>query len=327
MNTMHIAPKYLLLLFIILSCKTIYAFEGDEKSVPEYMIVKNEKDPSLKKQEAVFEFTFTNIPPSSNITAASNGLQKQITTNNQKKYTYKTKPGSYQFQLFYTLEYFEIYTDTIKIEPGYKIEIEVNFQSSVYPVIMDKPVIYCYPKEKTNIHIELGLKGDMLFTYPTYNNGWDVIAHPDGTMYSCEIPFRYLFWEGETKINYTTTRWNEGSIVDKNELLPFLENSLTQMGMNSQEQQDFITYWYPLMAKNEKNYVHFVFNEEYDEYASIKITPVPDNMLRVYMLWTSVTDINENQLEKQKIPGLKRDGFTLVEWGGSELPQLPMLAF
>ncbi len=323
---MQLAPKFILPILCIIFSSSLFA-SGDEKLIPEYMIVKNEKDPSLKTNEAVFVFIFNDIPISSEIRASSNHQQKLINTDSQGKYTYKTTPGKYIFQLFYNSEYFEIYTDTIKIRPGFRIEIEVNFQSSVYPVIMDKPVIYCYPKERTDIHIELGLQGKMLFTYPMYNQGWDITAYPDGTISANDIPYKYLFWEGETKINYQTTSWNEGSIVSKYELLSFMETSLIQMGMTSTEQQDFITYWYPLMAKNEKNYIHFVFNDEYNEYATININPVPDNMLRVYMLWMDATSVNESLLEKQKIPALKREGFTLVEWGGSELPYQPTFAF
>jgi hypothetical protein len=316
--------KLALLLLLLLVPVTLLAGKTDEL-IPEYQIVKNERDQSLSTKEAVFIFTFTNLPGSSKITASCNSLQKTITTTAENKFTFKTKPGKYKFQLFYTNEYFEIYTDNIKIEPGFRIEIDVNFQSSLYPVIMDKPVIYCYPKEKTSIHIDLGLKGNMLFTYPLYKNGWDFVAEPNGTITTNEKQFKYLFWEGETNINYASTKFNEGSIVENVNLLMFLETSLTQMGMNSNEQQDFITYWFPLMQKNEKNYIHFVFNEDYNEYASMNIFPKPDNSLRVYMLWCDAGNEKNPSLQKQEIPSLKREGFTLVEWGGSMLSEIPRI--
>jgi hypothetical protein len=315
--------KSLSFLIILLLPFKLFAGKTDEL-IPDYQITKNEKDASLSSKEAVFVFTFKSIPASSKIKASCNSKEKEITTNTEGKYIFKTVPGKYKFQLFYTNEYFEIYTDSIKIEPGFRIEIDVNFMSSLYPVIMDKPVIYCYPKEKTNIHIDLGLKGNMLFTYPTYNKGWDFTAEPNGTIHSNGKQFNYLFWEGETTINYATTNWNEGSIVAQEDLLTFLENSLTQMGMNTHEQQDFITYWYPLMQKNKRNYIHFVFNNDYDEYATMNITPKPDNVLRVYMLWSDASGITRSEVVDQKIPQLKREGFALVEWGGSQMSGYPL---
>lgn len=323
---MRLAHPLLLLLLIVAVAPPLFGFDND-KLVPEYMIVKNERDPGLTTDEAVFIFTFNNIPASSSIKAACNRKQKTVVTDAQGKYMHKTKPGQYTFQLFYNEEYFEIYTENITIEPGYKIEIDINFQPSVYPVIVEKPVIYCYPAKKTPIHIDLALQGDLLFTYPAYKNGWDFMADTNGTIYTNGKSFKYLFWEGETKINTQTIHWNEGSIVATTDLLPFLENSLTQMGMNSREQQDFITYWYPQMMKNEKNYVHFVFNEEYNDFAEMHIDPKPDHMLRVYMLCANASDAKNVSLTNQPIPVLKREGFTLVEWGGSELPEMPVHAF
>jgi len=323
---MKLINKYSALVLMILIPSTIFAGKTDE-IIPEYQIIKNERDPSVQSKEAVFVFTFTNIPASSKITASCNSLQKLITTSPEKTYTLKTTPGKYKFQLFYNNEFFEISTDSIKIEPGYRMEIDVYFLSSLYPVIMDKPVIYCYPQKKTAIHIDLGLKGDLLFTYPPYKNGWDFMAEANGTITANEKQFKYLFWEGETQINYATIQWNKGSIVEKENLLSFFEKSLAQMGMNSNEQQDFIIYWYPLMQKNEKNYIHFVFNEDYNEYASMNINPKPDNSLRVYMLWSDASMVKNLSLETQEIPSLKREGFTLVEWGGSQLPEMPLEVF
>lgn len=313
---------FILLCFIF----PVQLFSGKtDEVIPDYQIMKNERDQTLSLKEGIIVFTFKNIPVSSRLKASCNSQGKEVITNSEGKYTFKTVPGKYKFQLFYTTEFFEIYTDSIKLDPGYRMEIDVTFLSSLYPVIMDKPVIYCYPTVKTNIHLELGLKGNMMFTYPTYKNGWDFLAEPNGTIHANGSQFKYLFWEGETSINCSTVKFNEGNIIEKEELLSFLEITLTQMGMNSAEQQDFITYWYPLMQENEKNYIHFIFNEEYNEYASMSITPKPDNMLRVYMLWCNATGVKNMTLEKQEIPTLKREGFTLVEWGGSQMTEMPRL--
>ena len=97
------------------------------------------------------------------------------------------------------------------------------------------------------------------------------------------------------------------------------ESKLQFMGLNSQEIEDYITYWCPIMQVNEKSFIHFIFNEEYDKYATMSIDPKPDHLFRVNMLWSKSKD---TQVKEQKIESFKRSGFTVVEWGGTEIPNL-----
>ena len=94
------------------------------------------------------------------------------------------------------------------------------------------------------------------------------------------------------------------------------------MGLNSQEINDFITYWCPAINVNEKNYIHFMFNEAYNKYAAITINPKPDELFRVCMLWSKAKD--NSTVKEQKIETFKRRGFTVVEWGGAEVENLSL---
>ena len=45
----------------------------------------------------------------------------------------------------------------------------------------EKPVIYLYPEEETDIHVRLTLDGDLTVSYPAYpDDGWNITATPDG---------------------------------------------------------------------------------------------------------------------------------------------------
>ena len=94
------------------------------------------------------------------------------------------------------------------------------------------------------------------------------------------------------------------------------------MGLNSRERQDFITYWCPLMQVNEKNYIHFMFNEEYNTIASLKVTPAPKNIFRVFMVWSDASEIDVKNVHPQTTETFSRDGSTVVEWGGAEAKRL-----
>ncbi len=328
-------------LIILLSLTSIFTFAGQheedsrEKSTPEYYVSKNVLDNTLPKTEAVFTFCFSAAVYDSGyahqnkiqteIKYSYNGVNKTVKPDADGRTSLKVKPGKYVFKFWYTQNYFEITTDSIAIKPRYKSEVQVNFHSSEVIEVSDKPVIYVYPKESTQVKITMDLKGEFSFTYPEYNKGWNFIADPNGTLHMGDKKYDYLFWDGKLKMNANNFNWNEGFDVKKDDLVKFFEDKLSQMGLNAREINDYITYWVPRMNVNEINYVHFIFNEEYDQYAHLNVTPKPDKVFRVYMMWSKSDGLEEMlSLIPQKLPSFTRDGFTVVEWGGTEMNEMPV---
>ena len=127
-------------------------------------------------------------------------------------------------------------------EPEPELELELEREPED-----EKPVLYFYPKETTEIEVKLDYQGEFTFTYPEYNNGWNMIAHPDGTLVDPKTnrSYNYLFWEGQLKRESI----DEGFVVKGSEVVPFLEEKLSTLGLNSKEQADFITYWGTSTAK------------------------------------------------------------------------------
>ncbi|MBL7918726.1 MAG: hypothetical protein JNJ40_00340 [Bacteroidia bacterium] len=307
------------LLLCIFSIADIAAVRG-EKLGPDYTITKSASDGKLSKTEAVFNFVFIDTlrkPVKNAIMFSYNGISKKQTPDAKGKFSLKVKPGKYVFQFFNSSRFYEIYTDSIQIKPGYAVDMLVSFKTANMLMTVDKPVIYVYGKQKENVSIKLDLKGSFLFTYPQYTNGWSFTANPNGTILMNDKKYHYLFWDGKLTIETDKLDLTTGFVIDKNNLVSFFEEKLKLMGLNSQEIEDYITYWCPRMSINEKNYIHFIFNDDYNKYASINVDPKPDQMFRVCMLWSKA---NENTLVKeQKIETFNRSGFTVVEWGGSEI--------
>ena len=48
--------------------------------------------------------------------------------------------------------------------------------------LTEKPIIYLYPEEETNIEVKLGKKENITCSYPKYENGWKVVANPNGDL-------------------------------------------------------------------------------------------------------------------------------------------------
>ena len=178
-----------------------------------------------------------------------------------------------------------------------------------------KPVIYLYPEEVAEVSVLLDYDGDLTCTYPKYDadDGWTVTAEPDGTLTDASgKQYNYLFWEGEGD----ALPIEKGFCVKGEETAAFLEESLEKLGLTRREANEFIVYWLPLMQDNPWNLISFA-GDEYTESAKLTISPEPDTMIRVFMVWKALDA--EETLEPQELIAPERKGFTVVEWGGSEV--------
>ena len=185
-----------------------------------------------------------------------------------------------------------------------------------FPTV-DKPIIYLYPEKEQNIDVRLDFDGKVFASYPNYvNGGWKVMAHPNGTIIHDGQEYSYLFWEGkpssERHYDFST-----GFVVKGSETREFLQKKLAEIGLTPKEYNEFIVYWYPKMQDSTYNLVHFATYDEYDKYTKLNITPAPDSMLRVFMVFKPLE--SPTNVTPQVFPSFERKGFTVVEWGGSEL--------
>ena len=180
-----------------------------------------------------------------------------------------------------------------------------------------KPVIYLYPEEETDVHVELELtESELNTTYPKYDNGWDVTAYPDGMLLNKAdgSHHKYLFWDA---VNCRTRfDFSKGFCVAGSDTESFLKEKLTYMGLNEQEMNEFIVYWLPLMEHNAYNLISFQ-GDAYTNSAKLKITPTPDSECRVFMAYVPLE--NAVAIEPQQLETFERNGFTVVEWGGAEV--------
>lgn len=179
-----------------------------------------------------------------------------------------------------------------------------------------KPVIYLYPQKEIKVKVLVNYQPGFSVSYPTYNNGWEVLAYPDAKIISKDgKEFSYLYWEGNPDQN-ATYDLSTGFVVKGNETADFLQTKLKEIGLNSKEYNEFIVYWLPKMIHNSYNLIHFASNEEYSNRAEMQITPKPDSLLRVFMVFKPLS--NEVQIKPQTFGSFQRKGFTVIEWGGAE---------
>ena len=177
-----------------------------------------------------------------------------------------------------------------------------------------KPVIYLYPESKTDVTVKLDYAGELTCTYPEYRDGWKVTASPDGTLTDADgQTYNYLYWEGENSVSYD---FSSGYCVAGSDTVSFLEDALQQLGLTRQEANEFIVYWLPLMKENPYNLITFQ-SDVYTQAAQLSVDPTPDTVIRVFMAWKPLKDAVE--IPAQDLTAPDRTGFTVVEWGGSQV--------
>ncbi|MCA9391969.1 hypothetical protein KC614_02065 [candidate division WWE3 bacterium] len=181
-----------------------------------------------------------------------------------------------------------------------------------------KPVIYLYPEHTQTIDVKLDFDGKIIADYPSYDEvtkGWTVNAYPDGTLENQADgkEYSYLFWEGEVS---QQVDWDlsTGFVVKGDDTRAFLQKKLSDIGLTPREYNEFIVYWYPLMKDNAYNFIHFA-GEQYTDLAKLTISPTPDAVLRVFMVYQPLDE--KIDVEPQTFKNFQREGFTVVEWGGT----------
>ena len=180
----------------------------------------------------------------------------------------------------------------------------------------EKPVIYLYLEEETDIHVRLALDGDLTVSYPAYpDDGWNVTATPDGTLTDDGgRTYDSLFWEASLEVEYDLSH---GFCVAGKDTAAFLEETLAALGLSEKEANAFIVYWLPRMQDNPYNLITFQ-TTAYTDAAELDIEPAPDTVIRVFMVWQALDA--ELEIPEQILPkATVREGFTVVEWGGTEI--------
>ncbi len=174
--------------------------------------------------------------------------------------------------------------------------------------VPEKPVIYIYPETETDVTVTLDYIGRLTHTYPKYDGGWRVTAHPDGTLYDENGREYYcLFWEGADHVRYDMS---EGFCVKGEDTAAFLEDALPKLGLNAREANEFIIYWLPQMENNEYNLISFQ-DKTYTDAAKLYVDPTPDTLIRVFMTWKALDAPVE--VTPQTLTSPERVGFTVVE--------------
>lgn len=205
-----------------------------------------------------------------------------------------------------------------------------------------KPVIYLYPEDPTDVNVSFESQMQLTTSIPTYANGWYVKAYPDGTLVDLKLQatdcnaidvlqkgseyakkacvnntYPYLYWAGQS-LEKKYPKITEGWIVEKKNLLQFMNTTLTTIGLTEKEKNDMMEYWMPeMLGKNTPYYrISFLQTQDMNKLAPMHISPQPDSVYRIFLDYIPLVSAPNYILQPKKLEPIVRKGFTVVEWGG-----------
>jgi hypothetical protein len=230
-----------------------------------------------------------------------------------------------------------------------------------------KPVIYLYSPSDIDVSVKLSLipEWSLSAIYPVVtikDHGqhieWNVRTHQDGSLTenNSGLDVAYLFWEAETNLHAfprssaskpqpletfcptsSSLSDTDSVVIPVDKVTVYLDKSLKALGLHTEARSSFITYWLPSILKHEHIALRFVPQLAYERAASLGISPQPDVVTRVFMLFRGISKEHlENwsnaQMQAEKdvawwvdVVGvdLARAGdmalFRVLEWGGMEV--------
>lgn len=99
-------------------------------------------------------------------------------------------------------------------------------------------------------------------------------------------------------------------------LRTFLITLLSDIGFNSNEISDFISYWMPRLSEKPYYFVTILPESIINEKEVLDFSVVPDTIIRTRVVFEGL-DLPVNVTPPNKIPHHKRFGFTVTDWGGT----------
>jgi hypothetical protein len=174
----------------------------------------------------------------------------------------------------------------------------------------------------------------------------------------------YLFWEADSRpvrpespplspgaaVDRTNERFvpasanlcdDDSVLLSSKQTTMYLERSLEVLGLHVEARTSFITFWLPYFQKYTHVALRFIPQRSLELAAPLSVTPQPDVITRVFMLFKGVTEeeaakswqsatlrATESVESWREIVGISQDKyldeslFRVLEWGGMEVPSV-----
>lgn len=188
---------------------------------------------------------------------------------------------------------------------------KMTYENAQYFNCFDSP-LYLYPEIKSRISIRTDNK--IFNTLPaTQENGWDVIADPNGLIKHQSGEYNSIKYEYQSESIQSP---NTGIVVSSDNLSNALKKYADNLKLNKREKDEFVMFF-----TKKLNYLgpyiqisHYSI-ENSAKIIDLKIDPEPDTFIPIVMYFKPLaTLIPLNKPNFSDIP--ERVGFTALDWSG-----------
>ena len=183
-----------------------------------------------------------------------------------------------------------------------------------------KPAVYLYPRQKQLVNVRVYPKGELTYTDPVYDElrGWTVWAEPGGNLEfgisNLESrKYDYLYYESKL-LDSEIRKPQEGWVVKSGDMAMLLDRILPQLGLNEKEKADFEEYWLGKLPESPYYFVGLIDKQQRDYLETLDVTPDPETSIRFSLFFEQLDEFRI--VKEPSIVTPKREGFTLVDWGG-----------
>lgn len=183
--------------------------------------------------------------------------------------------------------------------------------------VVKKPAVYLYPEKEMKVSVKVEVNGNLTFTDPEYNTGWNVNVKPDGTI---DNKYDYLFYEADLK---KIELPEEGWVVEFSKIEKWFDEYLPKFGLNKKETEQFKEYWLKDLRKANFYEIKLLGNNFLEENMNLIITPEPQTILRLNFYFKPLTE--KKEIKSPEIRKFERKGFTVIEWGGINASDFPII--
>ncbi|KAG9011777.1 hypothetical protein FRB90_007077 [Tulasnella sp. 427] len=227
-----------------------------------------------------------------------------------------------------------------------------------YEVVLvgGKPVIYLFPPRQLEATVRLSLSPSWRFdaVYPltliedNVQSGqqtivWETEATPEGNLRdrASNIELTYLFWEAKTvsKLHHggmaelrtfepgqTRCEPENSAVLPVQTITQYIDRALGLLGLHTSARTDFITYWLPRFLQYKYIALRFVSQDAYEKAATLDITPKPDIVTRVFMLFQGIPEADLSAWTEATTRGTEDAGFWRAVVGTDPVKQQDLLS-
>ncbi|MFH1469731.1 MAG: hypothetical protein ABIO70_35420 [Pseudomonadota bacterium] len=189
------------------------------------------------------------------------------------------------------------------VNEGEEVDVDLTMD---YLDMADAPYLYLYPKKPTAVNVRIFDPDRITAADPIYpDEGWDVLATPDGQLRTAEGPRDFLFYELLLESNQF--QYAEGWCTDGAHAQASIEDAMQDLGFLPNEIADFTTFWDDQFPDAQRLTIYPQISTLY----KLPIEPAPDHLLRaIFVVAKGCRRVPTPNL--QPVP---RTGYHAAEWG------------